>query len=90
MFKQIRIVILLVILVIVAGNAWLTGLRTTDWDIPLEAVIYPVNADGSAMTSAYIDSLEVDDFKPVASFMASEGERYQLDLLEPVTIELAP
>ena len=90
MFKHIRIGILLVILVIVAGNAWLTGLRTTDWDISLETVIYPVNADGSAATSSYIASLEGDDFEPVAHFMASEGQRYQLDLLTPITIELAP
>jgi hypothetical protein len=89
MFKHIRIGILLMILVIVAGNAWLTGLRTTDWDIPLEAVIYPVNADGSAATSSYISSLEADDFKPVTRFMASEGKRYHIDLLEPVTIEMA-
>ena len=90
MFKKIRIGILLLILVIVSGNAWLTGLRTTDWDIYLETVIYPVNGDGSAVASDYISSLEVDDFKPVANFIASEGESYQLELLEPINIELAP
>jgi hypothetical protein len=90
MFKHIRVGILLLILVIVAGNAWLTGLRTTDWDISLEAVIYPINGDGSAATAAYIASLEIDDFEPVGSFMASEGQRYQLGLLTPITIELAP
>ena len=84
MFKKIRITILLVILVIVGGNAWLTALRTTDWDIALDVVIYPVNGDGSEKTSDYIASLDRDVFEPVAHFMAAEGERYQLELLEPV------
>ena len=90
MFKTVRIGVLLLVLVIVAGNAWLTGLRITDWDIPLEVVIYPVNGDGSEETAAYIDGLEVDIFRQVARYLASEGAGYQIELLNPVTIELAP
>ena len=62
MFKKVRIVILLVVLVIVSGNAWLTGIRSTDWDTPLETVIYPVNGDGSPVTSAYIEALDILNF----------------------------
>ena len=89
MFKKIRIAILLLILVIVAGDAWLTALRTTDWDIALDVVIYPVNGDGSEKSSSYIAALDRDDFEPVARFMASAGERYQLELLAPVNVYLA-
>ncbi len=89
-FKTVRIVVLLLILVVVAGNAWLTGLRSTDWDIPLEVVIYPVNADGSEETAAYISDLEEEVFRPVSRYMASEAADYQVELLEPVTVELAP
>lgn len=88
MFRKIRIAILLLILVIVAGNAWLTRLRTTDWDIPLEAVIYPVNGDGSEAAAAYIAALEKDDFVPLARFVAAEAERYLVALAEPLTLEL--
>ena len=90
MFRKIRITILLLVLVIGAGNAWLTVLRTTDWDISLDVVIYPLNGDGSEQTTSYIASLDRDVFAPVARFMASAGERYQLELLEPVNIDLAP
>jgi hypothetical protein len=90
MFRKIRITVLLVILAIVGGNAWLTGLRTTDWDIPLDVLIYPVNADGSAQSARYIAALDRDDFVPVARFMATEGRQRQLELLEPVDIDLAP
>ncbi len=90
MFKKVRITILLVILVIVAGNAWLTALRTTDWDISLDVVVYPVNGDGREATSSYIASLDQEVFKAVANFMVSEGRRYQLGLQEPVKVHLAP
>lgn len=90
MFRKVRITILLVILVIVAGDAWLTSLRTTDWDISLEVVVYPVNGDGSEKASSYIASLDQEVFKAVANFMGSEGRRYQLGLQEPVKVYLAP
>jgi len=89
MFKKIRIGILLLILAIVAGNAWLTGLRTTDWDIPLEMVVYPVNGDGSDVTADYISSLDRDVFQPIANFLGWEGEDYQLTVAEPLTVELS-
>ena len=56
--------LLLVILVIVAGNAWLTKKRTQAWEIPLEVVIYPINGDGSRVSDKYIAGLEKDVFKP--------------------------
>ena len=90
MFKKIRITILLTILLIVAGNAWLTAIRTTEWHISLDVVIYPVNGDGSEKTSSYISSLNRDVFKPVAHFIASEGERFHLELREPLGVDLAP
>lgn len=90
MFRKVRITILLLILVIVAGDAWLTSLRTTDWDISLEVVVYPVNGDGSEKASSYIASLDQEVFKAVANFMGSEGRRYQLGLQEPVKVSLAP
>lgn len=90
MFRKVRITILLLILVIVAGDAWLTSLRTTDWDISLEVVVYPVNGDGSEKASSYIASLDQEVFKAVANFMGSEGSRYQLGLQEPVKVYLAP
>ncbi len=89
-FKQIRIIILLVILFFVGMNAWLTKLRTTDWDTSLWVAVYPINADGSQAASDYINTLEVNRFEPIESFMDQEAKRYSVPLKNPVTIKLAP
>jgi hypothetical protein len=89
MFKAIRITILLLLLVLAAGHTWLTRQRATAWEVPLVAVIYPINGDGSATASRYIDALKVEDFQPVADFVADQGRRYGLTLAPPVRLELA-
>lgn len=89
MFKAIRITILLLLLVLAAGHTWLTRQRTTAWEVPLEAVFYPVNADGSEAAARYIAGLAAEDFQPVADFVAWEGKRYNLELARPLTVELA-
>jgi hypothetical protein len=89
MFKAIRITILLLLLVLAAGQTWLTRVRATAWEVPLEAVVYPINGDGSAAAARCIAGLTVDDFQPVADFVAGEGKRYNLQLGRPLTVELA-
>ncbi len=89
MFKAIRITILLLILVLAAGHTWLTRVRSTAWEVPLEAVIYPVNADGSVAAARYIAGLTVEDFQPIADFVAGEGRRYGMNLANPLRLELA-
>jgi len=90
MFKKIRIAILLFILFLVGGNAYLTHLRTTDWDQSLVAVIYPINADGSPFTANYVATLTPDVFKPVELFLQTEGLQYNLELADPLIMDLAP
>ena len=90
MFKKIRIAILLFILFLVGANAYLTQQRITDWDQSLEVVIYPINADGSPNTSNYIASLDLDIFRPIEQFFQTEGTQYNLELADPVIMDLAP
>ncbi|MFC1844458.1 hypothetical protein ACFLZ5_06665 [Thermodesulfobacteriota bacterium] len=90
MFKKIRIAILLFILFLVGGNAYLTQLRITDWDQSLAIVIYPINADGSPYSANYIASLDLDTLKPIERFLQTEGRRFNLELVDPVSIDLAP
>jgi hypothetical protein len=90
MFKKIRIAILLFIFFLVGANAYLTQLRSTDWDQPLEVVIYPINGDKSLAAASYIDSLTRETFRPIERFMQSEAERYGLSIADPVQLELAP
>ena len=89
MFKYLRITFLLVLLLLAAGHTWLTRLRTTSWELPLTAVVYPINGDGSPVASRYIAGLTPESFAPVGRFLAREGADYGLTLAEPVRIELA-
>lgn len=88
--QKARLILLLAVLIFVALGAWLTKLRSTDWDQALWVVVYPINGDQQPSTARYIDNLTAERFLPIARFMAREGRRYQLELAEPVSVKLAP
>ena len=88
MVKAFRITILLLILAFVAISSWLTQARSTDWNNSLWVKIYPINADGSEESARYIESLEVEDFADIESFVARETQRYDRDLDQPLRVEL--
>ncbi|MEN7343512.1 MAG: hypothetical protein AAAFM81_11235 [Pseudomonadota bacterium] len=90
MFKALRIFILMTILVVVAGNAWLTHQRTTDWNTSLWVRVYPINADGEAATGQHIRELSDKDFTSVEQFLAREAKRYGVATPEVVRIDLGP
>lgn len=89
-FRTLRIAFLLILLFFVAGSTWLTKLRATDWDRPLWVVVYPVNGDGSTVSSAYISALRADAFVSIEEFMGREAGRHGLKLDQPVVVKLAP
>lgn len=88
--RNIRILILLLVLLFVAINTRLIKLRTTDWDDSLWVTIYPINGDANTAVQAYIDSLNETDFESIEQFMAREARRYGEEIQEPITIKLAP
>jgi len=90
LFRTIRITILSVILVLVAGSAWLTKMRTTSWERPLRVAIFTIAADDSKQTYAYIGTLTVATFQPIVTFMAREAGRYGVALSTPVEVYLGP
>ena len=90
MFKTIRIVVLLFILLIVGLNTYLSGTRANSWDSTLWVGIYPINADGSEAVDQYIRRLDEDAYLPIADFMATEAQRYELPLADPARLLLAP
>ena len=89
-FKNFRIFILLLILIAVAGETWLGGIRTTDWDSPLWVVIYPVNGDDSEASQKVIDNLTADDFIDIENFYSQAAEAYGLAIEQPFNLQLAP
>ncbi len=88
MFKVIRISILLFILFFVVVSAWLTKVRSTDWEDSLRIKIYPINADGSEAAGRYIESLAQSDFDAIEAFVKREVERYGKTIARPVRLEL--
>lgn len=88
--RVLRISVLLFILFLVAANAMLTKIRTTDWDEQLWVVLYPIHGDGSESVNRYIKNLEAITFKPVADFFQEEGLLYNLTIKDPIAVYLAP
>ena len=82
--------VLLYVLAFAAVGNWLASVRTTDWDEPLWVDVYPVNADGSARTQAYIDGLSSRDFDQIEIFFAREAARYGIAIDMPFRVELGP
>lgn len=89
MIKNIRVLILLYILLMVAVGGWLAKARTTEWDKPINVVVYSINGDASAASQKYIDKLENSDFDDIEAFFEREAKRYKLALSEPVDVSLA-
>jgi hypothetical protein len=90
MFKAIRVAILLLILVVVAGVTVATKHRATSWESTLDVVIYPINADGSDAARTHIAKLRAETFQPIAAFMKTEATRYGVTIDAPTRVWLGP
>ncbi|MBT8092195.1 MAG: hypothetical protein KJN77_04100 [Gammaproteobacteria bacterium] len=88
MFKAARISILLFVLFFVAVSTWLTQARSTDWNNSLWIKVYPINGDGSAQSTQYIESLDLRDFDGIEAFLNREISKYAGELPRPVRVEL--
>jgi len=89
MFRNIRIAALLTLLLIVAGNQFLTGSRFSSWDKPLWVSIYPILAESGGNISRYAESLDADSFQDIGEFFKKEAARYGWKLDRPVVIQVA-
>lgn len=87
MWRNLRIIILLLILATVVQQTWLDK-AALDWKHNFYVAVYPVNADGSEQVAAYIKTLTRDDFEPMAEYFAEEGARYSLGMRRPVEVQL--
>lgn len=90
MGRVIRIALLLFVLATVAQWAWIERQRVTDWAHPLRVVVYPIDADGTESSSAYLAGQDRSVFAEIEEFLANEGRRYGLKLARPVEMSLGP
>lgn len=90
MWKVIRITVLSLVLVVVAGVTWIDKVRTTSWKQTLWVGIFPMNGDGSAVSDRYVQGLTEADFASIETFFVEEARRYGVALDRPIRIELYP
>ncbi len=90
MWKAIRIIVLLFILVTVAQGAWLARRDATNWKDPVIVALYPINADGSERAEQYVRGIDRERFQPMAEFMREQAAVYGLALNDPIELRLAP
>lgn len=88
-FRNYRILILLLILLLVAWDAWMDRREITAWDHPLRVVVYPINADGSTMSARYIAGLRESHFDRLEKRIGQEAKTYGLSLARPLEIALS-
>ena len=87
-FRQVRILLLLIVLLVVAVTTCETRYASTRWRSPLYVAIYPIAADESPVTRAYVEALDSERFKPIDRFFEREAKRYGVELDDPVKTRL--
>lgn len=88
LFRATRIIVLLLVLIVVGGTAWLDKWQARSWDRPLMVGVYPINADGGQDTADFIGRLREKDFDDVEAWIADQAGRYGVNITQPVVIHL--
>jgi hypothetical protein len=87
-FRQVRILFLLIVLLVVGVTTCETRYASTRWRSPLFVAIYPIAADESPVTRAYVEALDGERFKSIDRFFEREAKRYGVELDDPVKTRL--
>jgi hypothetical protein len=90
MWRRLRIVVLLLILLFVALNTYFDRVYSTDWNIPLRVAAYPINADGRSATQQYMRQLPNDALQAIEVFFEGEAKQYGLQMQRPIRMALMP
>ncbi len=87
MWRILRICLLLIVLATVARQTFLDQ-ADLEWQDNFYVALYPINADDSVQSDAYIQSLNIAQFQAIETFFAEEAARYQLGMRRPVALQL--
>ncbi len=79
---------MLAILIVVGLTSAHQREYTRNWNQPLSAIIYPINADGNTATDTFIQGLKDSDFTSINKWGEREAKRYDLDLSNPFNVTL--
>ncbi|OTG85231.1 hypothetical protein [Acinetobacter sp. ANC 4648] len=75
MWKNIRVVCLLLILVIVSVNAWRD--MNQDWNKPITVLLHPINADHQSATEHYIQQISIDDLADIQHYLSVHSKEFR-------------
>jgi len=89
-WKALRISVLLLVLLVVAGQAWLDRFSTTHWQRTVFVGAFPVSADGSTATASYLAQLDQGKIDEIDGFLKAEARRYGVAIDEPIELQLYP
>jgi hypothetical protein len=90
MWRALRIGVLLLVLLVVAGQAWLDRFNTTHWQRTVYVGAFPVSADASTATERYLAQLDQGKIDEVDGFLKAEARRYGVSVDEPIELKLYP
>ena len=90
MWRNIRILILLMFLGIAAYSNWYDRLSTTDWDEMLYIGIFPIDDAGNDVARDYLARLTADNVADIERFLNREAHRYGVAIDRPVRVDLYP
>jgi len=89
-WRNLRILILLLILGIAAYGNWYDRLSTTDWDDMLYIGVFPVDEAGNEVSRDYVARLSDDSVADIEKFLNREAKRYGIAIDRPVSVRLYP
>lgn len=75
MWKKIRILCLLLVLLVVAVNAWRD--QNQDWTKPIIVLLHPINADGRTNTQNYINGLNIANLNTAQNYLKQASQQYR-------------
>ncbi|MEB6565752.1 hypothetical protein MXL26_10415 [Acinetobacter towneri] len=75
MWKKIRILCLLLVLLVVAVNAWRD--QNQDWTKPIIVLLHPINADGRTNTQNYINTLNIANLNTAQDYLKQASQQYR-------------
>jgi hypothetical protein len=90
MWRALRTGFLLLVLLVVAAQAWIDRYSTTRWQHTVYVGAFPVSADASPVTADYLAQLDQEKIDEVSDFVQAEARRYGVGVDEPIELQLYP
>ena len=88
MFKSLRILALLIVLMSVLATYMLQRNINKNWSGARSIKIIPVYADDKPSTHDFVESIKVEDFQEIVSYLEKNASVYDLDLSNALLIDL--